>query len=120
MLTKILLPLILNAGLLYGLAERIEGISYTGGITFLIIGAILITLINTVAKPIVKLLALPLIIISGGIVLIAINAGVLWFMSYFLDVAQFRDVTFTIATTESYVIGAIILGLFNTIVSAIK
>jgi putative membrane protein len=120
MFYKIVITLILNAGLLYGLADRINGISYTGGITFLIVGTILISTINTIVKPIIKLLTLPFILLSGGMMLVVINAVILWFFTYFLEIAQFRDVTFTIESLGSLLIAAIIFGIFNTITSVIK
>jgi len=110
---KIVLGLILNGLALYVLTVILPEVTYTGGFKFFIIGGIVVGLVNAFFKPLIKILSLPLIFLTGGLFLIVINAGVLWFLSYFLDVIQFRDVTLSFPNVGSYAIGAIVFGVVN-------
>ena len=110
---KLVFGLILNGLSLYVLILILPEITYTGGLKFFVIGGIVVGLLNAFVKPLVRILSLPLIFLTGGLFLIVINAGVLWFLSYFLDVIQFRDVTLSFPSVGSYAIGAIVFGVVN-------
>jgi putative membrane protein len=108
-----LIGIIVNGGALYFLTRVVEGVTYTGGIKFFILGGIVLGVINFFVKPLLKILSLPFVILTGGLFLIVINVFVLWFLSYFLAVAQFQDVTLVFQNLSSYVIGAIVFGVVN-------
>ena len=113
MLKKALIGVILNGIALYVLVSLVEEISYTGGIKFFIIAGLVIGLLNTFVKPLLKIVSLPFVLITAGLFLIVINALILWITSYFLNIIEFRDVTFTFVGTGSYLIGAILFGVVN-------
>lgn len=110
---KIVVGILLNAAALFLLVWLYHEVKYTGGYTFFVVGGIILGVLNGIVKPIVKIMSLPLIVITGGIFLIVINAGLLWFLSYFLNVMQFRDVTLTFPNWGSYAIGGLAFGLIN-------
>jgi len=110
---KIIFGVALNGGALYAMIRLVDGVTYTGGITFFILGGIVIGFLNALIKPILRVLTLPFIFITGGLFLIVINGGLLWFLSYFLDVIQFRDVTLVFSNLGSYAIGALVFGIIN-------
>jgi putative membrane protein len=113
LIKKILLGVILNGLALYLLTLIITEIQYTGGIKFFVIGGLVVGILNTFVKPILKILTFPLIFLTVGLFMIVINAFILWFLSYFLGVIEFRDVTLTFPNIGSYVIGAVVFGLIN-------
>lgn len=53
------------------------------GIAFL--AGLILGLVNTLIKPIIKLLAIPINILTLGLFNIIINAGMLWVVDYFVD-----------------------------------
>lgn len=110
---KILFGIILNAITLYILIYLVDGITYTGGFKFFVLGGILMGILNTFVKPFLKALSLPLIILTGGLILILINVAILWFIHYFFEIAAFRDVTLNFENNENYVIGGIVFGVIN-------
>lgn len=110
---KPLVGIALNGFSLYVVTQTVDGVIYTGGIKLFIIGGIIIGLINFFVKPLIKIVSLPLIAVTGGIFLVVINVFLLWFFSYFLDVAQFQDVAINFQNLQSYVIGAIVFGFIN-------
>ena len=113
LIKKILLGVILNGLALYLLTLIITEIQYTGGIKFFVIGGLVVGILNTFVKPILKILTFPLIFLTVGLFMIVINACSVWFLSYFLGVIEFRDVTLTFPNIGSYVIGAVVFGLIN-------
>lgn len=117
---KVSLDLILNVLCLYAVIHYVDGVTYTGGLWFFLVGGITMGVINSVVKPLIKLISLPLIFLSGGIFLIVINGFLLWFLSYFLSVAAFRDTAITFPNLGAYVIGALVFGLVNFITNLIK
>lgn len=115
-MTLILKPIfgiLVNGAVLYVLTLAVKTITYTGGIKFFILGGLVLGIVNLIAKPVLKVISLPFIIITGGLFLIVINVFVLWFLQYFLSVAQFQDVTLTFPNFETYVIGALVFGVVN-------
>lgn len=117
---NISLNLILNALCLYAVIHYVDGVTYTGGWWFFLIGGVSMGVINSIIKPIIKIISLPLIFLSGGLFLIVINGFLLWFLSYFLSVAAFKDVAITFPNLGAYVIGAVVFGLVNFITNLIK
>ena len=53
------------------------------GITFL--AGFILGLVNTLIRPVIKLLAMPINILTLGLFNIIINAGMLWIVDYFID-----------------------------------
>ena len=107
--------IVLNGLALYVVIYFMPEITYTGGLKFFVLGGIIIGLLNWIVKPLIKVFSLPFIFITGGLFLIVINGALLWFLSYFLDVVQFRDVTLTFPNLGSYAIGALVFGVANWI-----
>lgn len=118
----ILTPLIgiaANGAALYLLTRMVEEVSYTGGIKFFIVGGLVLGILNLIAKPILKALSLPFVILTGGLFLIVINMIILKLLVYMIGVIQFRDVALIIPDFSTYLISAVILGLINWALSFI-
>ena len=83
-LAKLLLRIVLN-GIVVRLAVRyFPGFLLTGGINNLAICAIVLALLNTFVKPIIRLITAPLRWITLGLFNIIINIGILWFADQIL------------------------------------
>lgn len=117
---KPLFGIVLNGVVLYLLIQLVDGIKYTGGFKFFLLAAIVLGLINFLVKPLLKLLSLPFVLFTGGLFLILINVFVLWFLTYFLSVVEFRDVTLVFENFQTYVIGAVVFGIINWGANLIK
>ncbi|MBD3360774.1 hypothetical protein GF366_03155 [Candidatus Peregrinibacteria bacterium] len=102
-----------NGGVLYFLTILVPEIQHTGGLKFFVIGGLILGLIDFIVRPAIKILSLPFVLLTGGLFLIIINVFVLWFLSYFLNVIEFMDISLTFPNWQSYVIGAIVLGIIN-------
>ena len=108
-----LINIVINGGAFYLLTQVVEGISYTGGFKFFLLCGIVLGLINLLIRPLIQIISLPFLFISGALFMVAANVGILRFLSYFFSVAEFRDVTLTFPNWSTYVIGAIVFGIIN-------
>lgn len=81
--------------------------------TFLI-GWIILWLLNTIIKPILKILSFPFYILSFWLFSIVINAVLLWLLTYILnDLLQIVGVWYTINWWINFVIAVAIFSILN-------
>ncbi len=112
-IAKPIWSILLNAFVLWFLVLVVTDIQYSGGLDFFVLGGIILGLVNFLMKPLITALSLPFVILSGGLFLIVINMFILWFLSYFIGVMEFREVTLVFPNLATYVIGAIVFGITN-------
>jgi len=100
---------ILTNGLAIFLADYLlPGFVFEGDILTLFIAGLILGLINFFIRPIVKLMASPLIVLSLGLFILVINMGLLWLLEYFVD-------ELTITGLWTYLWGTLIIGLVNMV-----
>lgn len=80
--------LLINLVALWVTTEIIKGLSYTGGVKTLIIGSVVFAVINNLMIPLLKILFLPLNILTLGLFSIIINVLGLYLLTNF--VPQFK------------------------------
>ena len=74
MIKKVIIGVVLNALALYLVVYLMpKELVYTGGIPFFLIGGLVMGVLNTFLKPVLKLLTLPLQILTIGLSLIVIS-----------------------------------------------
>jgi putative membrane protein len=100
-----------NVAALFVAAWVVDGIGYGDKAWTLFGAAFVFSLVNMLVKPVVKLLALPLIIITLGIVLFFINLLMLYLTSWLVD-------DFNIDSFGAAIAGTIIVWLVNTVLEA--
>jgi putative membrane protein len=114
---RFLIRVVVNALALGAAAWLLDGIRVTSGgtgrqvLTLLAVG-LLFGLVNAVVAPVVKLLSLPFIILTLGLLLLVINALMLLLTS---ALAQGLDLSFEVDGFGTAVLGSIVI----TVVSAI-
>ena len=117
---SLILRLLLNAASLYLLIYFMPNdLVYTGGVKFFAVAGIFMAIINLIIKPILKILALPFMILTGGLFMIFINAFLLWFLKYSLDIVKFQDVSLVIHSNGSYLMAGLVFGLLNWVLNTI-
>lgn len=75
---------------------------------FLLLSGLILGILNSVVKPILKLISLPFILLTGGLFLIIINIIILYVITWLVP-------ELIIPSIASYIIAAILLGILNTI-----
>jgi len=100
----------------------LPAIDYGGDITGLVIVSVIAGLVNGLIKPIVKILSLPLSMMTLGMFGLIINAGLLlliaWISDQFgikFDIGDFPP-DFTVNTLVTAVIGGIAISVVGTLV----
>lgn len=112
---------IFSSGAIAVAAWLLDGIEIGGAdrsdelVTLAIVGAIF-ALINTFVAPVVKLLSLPFIIVSLGLMLFVINALLLMLTE---GVADWFGADFTVDGFWVAVLGSIIISIVNAILNAV-
>jgi putative membrane protein len=98
-------------------------VKYDGDLPGLIVLAVVFGLVNGLIGPIVRLLALPIRMMTLGLVGFLINAGLLLVtaaiataMNFDLTVGDFPPTLLSIDTLVAAIVGAIVLSLVSTVV----
>lgn len=114
---SILSTILANALALFLVSKVVGGFEIGGGFeTYLIIGVVL-SLLNLVIKPVLKVLTFPILFLSGGLFLIVINAVILFLCQYFIHVIDLTGVTMQVNGSLTYLWAAAILGIANWLIS---
>lgn len=116
MLKRIVIGVILNAIALYGVTYFLKDITYTGGIKFFLIGGIIIGVLNTFVKPLMKILSFPFVLMTAGLFILVINAIIFWLTTRIVNVIHFSDVSVTAKGALTYLVAAVVFGLLNWLI----
>lgn len=101
-----------NSVALYAASWFVAGFSFTGGIKEYAIAGVVLGLLNMLVKPVLKLISMPVIILTLGLFTIVINALLLWVVDYIFDFV-------TIESIVALVWATIVVWFVNMIVSAL-
>lgn len=108
---RFLLHLAINIIAIMAAVTLVPGLELGGPWWGLAVVALLFGLINTGLRPLLLLLALPFVILTLGLFMLLINAGMLYLTSW---LAEGFGITFSIAGPLSAIVGAIIISLVST------
>jgi putative membrane protein len=118
MIKRLLLHILATAIILYSISQFLHGdFAITGSYKGYLIAAILFGFLNSIVKPLLKILSLPLVFLSAGLFLFVLNAILVWFAKYALDVLQFEGVAIIVTGgLLTYLIVGFALSVGNTII----
>lgn len=115
-----LLRVIINAVAIWFATLVLSGLEVVGGgdttttvIVFLVV-ALVFGIVNAVVKPIVKLLALPLYVLTLGLFTVIVNAAMLWVTSW---LSQRTEYGLRIDNFGTAVLGALIISIVSFVLS---
>ena len=100
-----------NSVALYAAFYLVPGFVVKGGVKEFLLAGILFGLLNKIVKPPIKLITMPLIILTLGLFLVVINALMLWLVDYAFDFVAIENITALVWAT-------IVVALVNAIISA--
>src|SRR4051812_37597704 len=109
---KILLKILLIAFSIMALPGFIPGISVSG-FYYALLASLALGLVNVLIKPIVKLVTLPVNMITLGLFGLVINAVLLWLVASFVP-------GFAVVSFKAAFLGALIISAVNWILSHFK
>lgn len=108
MLARLIVSLVANALALWAAATYISGFHLEGDLKELAIIALILWGLNVFLKPVLTLFFGPIIILTLGLGLIAVNA----FILYILDLISEN---ITIENTQALLLGTLLIGVINFI-----
>lgn len=105
---KLILKWLLSAAALLAVAHLYSGVK-VDSFTAALVAALVIGLLNTIVRPILVLLTLPVTLVTLGLFLFVINALMFWAAASLLDGLQVRDFTAALLGSLIYsVLGVVI------------
>ena len=116
-----LLRLLVNAAALWVAALVVEGINLEGDsttdrlVTVLVV-ALIFGVVNTVIKPVLKLVTLPLFILTLGLITFVINALMLWLTSW---VAGGLDLPFDVDGFWPALLGSLVITFVSWVLNLV-
>lgn len=108
---KLLLVWLINAVALIAVAYLVPGISVSSFITALV-AALVLGLVNTVVRPVLVVLTLPVTLLTLGLFIFVLNGLLFWFVGSFIS-------GFVVSGFWAAVIGAIVYSIVSWALSAL-
>jgi putative membrane protein len=112
---KLILRIIINAAAIWLTSLILGGLSFTGDIVNLLVVAVIFGLVNALIRPIVKLLTLPLTVVTLGLFTLVINALMLLITVWLSSALSLEGSVFENLITVF--IAAIIISLISMVLS---
>ncbi|PCI19871.1 hypothetical protein COB64_03175 [Candidatus Wolfebacteria bacterium] len=104
---KIIIQWLILTLAIIAVAYFLPAISISGIAAALIVGAIL-TFVNLIIKPIIKIITLPINIVTFGLFALILNGLIFWFVGTIIN-------GFNVATIQTAIIGAIVVSILTWI-----
>ena len=82
---RLLIRLLINAAALWVAAQLVDGIDLEGSVGGILLVALVFGLVNAFLRPVLRLLSLPVMILTLGLFALVINALLLWLTGALLD-----------------------------------
>ncbi len=93
MIRRFLLKIIVSALALWAADWLLAGFAVAGGLAGYLLAGLVLGVLNAFVRPILKLVSLPLILITFGLFTFVINAALLWFVARSLSFVTIADWT---------------------------
>lgn len=101
-----------NSVALFAASWLVPGFVFTGGIKEYGLAGLVLGLLNLIVKPVLKMISLPIIILTLGLFTIVINALILWTVDYIFDFVTIPDIM-------SLVWATIVISIVNMMISGL-
>ena len=114
MLRRVLYSWIVNVAAIWMASIFVDGVDYSEDFWILIVTGLVFGLVNLLVKPIVKLLALPLVILTLGIVLFFVNLLMLYITAWIVPGFELQSFMSAIwATLAITLVNWVLQGVFG-------
>jgi putative membrane protein len=110
------IQILINAAALYAAVFVVPGIDFVGEWWKLLLVALAFSLLNTYVRPILRILTLPISVVTLGIFLLVINAAMLLLTSAISDQLSLG---FSVADFGAAFLGAIVVAIVGWILSMV-
>ena len=105
-----------NSIAIYVAYYSVPGFIVIGGIKEYLLAGVFLGLLNKMVKPPIKLLTMPLIILTLGLFLVVINALMLWLVDYAFDFVIIESIVALVWATAVVTIANAVIAAFSKII----
>src|SRR3989344_5096343 len=105
-----------NSLAIYAAYIFVPGFIIAGGVKEYLFAGVLLGLLNKIVKPPIKLLTMPLIVLTLGLFLVVINALMLWLVDYTFDFVIIENMTALVWATIIMAAVNAIIRIFSKII----
>jgi putative membrane protein len=109
-----LLRLLINAAALWAATQVVPGISFDGDWRLLFAVALVFAVLNVSIRPLLKLLTLPILILTLGLFIFVLNACMLWLTGAISDAL---DLGFHVAGFRAAFLGGLVVSVVSFMLS---
>jgi putative membrane protein len=118
MIRHLILHLLANGIALYFISKISEGdFIITGGVAGYLVAALIFGILNSLVKPILKILSFPFMLLTAGLFTIVINMFLVWFAEYLLEVLAIEGIAIVVDKFITYLYVGILIGVANVIIN---
>lgn len=105
---------LVNSAGLWIAARLLEGngVNYSGEPETLLLGGLILSIMNTILRPIIVILSLPAILLTLGLFMIVVNGAVVYIAAY---LTPGFDITFLAAILAGLIIGVLNIALSGVV-----
>jgi putative membrane protein len=114
---SLILRLLINAAALYVATRFVDGIVFSGTPGSLLGVALVFAVVNTLIKPVLQLLSLPVLFLTLGLFALVINAGMLLLTS---ALSERLGLGFEVRGFTAAFIGAIVVSVVSALLNAVR
>lgn len=112
MILRSVIQVLLNGVGLVLTEALVPGVTYTGGLTGLLVAGLVIGLVNLIVRPIVRFLSLPFIVLTLGLFYLVINGALFALTAWVLP-------WLTVEGCLPAIAGGLVMALFNWVTRAL-
>lgn len=105
-----------SAAAVWAATQLVPGIRVEGGVEALLAIALIMGLVNALVRPLVKMLACGLVVLTLGLILFVINAAMLYVTSF---LAAELGYVFTIDRFTSALLGSVVISVVSWLLSVL-
>ena len=117
MIRRLTLHLLANAIALYFISQLLNGdFAVTGGWQGYLLAAFIFGFLNSLVKPILKILSLPVMVITAGLFSLILNILILWLAQYFLGVLAFENISIYVEHIAAYFYAGLLIAMANSVI----
>jgi putative membrane protein len=110
------IQIVVNAAALWVAVQIVPGLDFSGEWWKLVLVAVIFSLVNTYLRPILRILTLPITLITVGIFLLVLNALLLLLVG---AAAGELNLGFTVADFPAALLGSIVISIVGFVLSMI-
>ena len=105
---RAILQVLFNGAALYLAAQIVPGITYQGGLGYLLLAGLVVGLVNLLVKPLVTFFSLPFVLITLGLFYLVINGFMLKIADWLLSGLEVRGFV-------AAILGGLVIAVVNWI-----